>query len=78
MRNSPSTYSFSSSSRLTERHAFEVGKYQFVIYDVHISHGVDSLFDVSDVAVGKTSDHVYYGVNFPDVAQKFVAQSFAF
>ena len=59
-------------------YALKVSKNKFKVNDFHIPNWVYRLFNVSDVAVFKTTNNVHDSVNFANMAQKFVAKTFAF
>lgn len=51
---------------------------EFVVYDLHVAHGVDGCVDVGDVVVVEASEHVEDCVGLADVGEEFVAESFTF
>ena len=59
-------------------HRVDVGQAQFRVDDLDIPHGVDAPFDVGNVVVGKAAHHLGDGVRVADMAEKLVAQAFAF
>lgn len=56
---------------------FQVGEDEFCGDSFYVADGVDGAGDVVDVWIVKTANDLDDGVNLADVAEEFVAQSFA-
>ena len=57
--------------------AFHVGDHQLGLDRVGIADGIDAALDVHHVGVFETAQHIGDGVDFADVAEKLVAETFA-
>ena len=57
-------------------HHLEVGEHQLGIDDVDVANEIDRSRDVMDVRVLETTDHLHDGIDFADVGQELVPQSF--
>ena len=55
----------------------EVGQHQFGVDDFDVAHRINAAGDVDDVRVFEAAHDLDDGVHLADVAEKFVAQTFA-
>ena len=57
--------------------AFKVGEHQLCLDRIGIADRVDLAFDMGDVVVFEAAQHVDHGIDFADIGQELVAQTFA-
>lgn len=57
---------------------FDILKLEFSIYDVLIPNWIDGTIDMHDIVILKASYDMNDGIDFPDIGQELIAESFTF
>ena len=55
--------------------AFHVGQHQLGLDRGRVAQGIDGAFDMGNIVILETAQHVQHRVDLPDVGQELVAQS---
>ena len=57
--------------------AFEIGEHQFGLDRLGIADRIDAAFDMGDVVILETAQHMGDGIDLADIGEELVAQPFA-
>src|SRR5947207_3118071 len=57
--------------------AVEIGQHQFCLDRLDIADRIDTAFDMGDIAILETAHHMGDGIDFADIGEELVAESFA-